>query len=58
MNNYVDKGFFSHTATARPYWGGDVNVTSLRPAPRLHAGQSGGGFHNTIAKLVSVFSKR
>ncbi len=57
MTNRFDQGFFSHTATARPYWGGDVSVSNLHAAPRLHAGQSGGGFHSTIAKLISVFTK-
>jgi hypothetical protein len=53
MNQRFDKGFFTHTATARPYWGGDVSV-SLRPAPRMYAAASSGGLRSTLARVFAA----
>ena len=58
MNKRFDQGFFSHTATARPYWGGDVSVTQLRPAPGLHAGNSGAGLRGAISKVLTAIAGR
>jgi len=58
MTNRFDQGFFSHTATARPYWGGDVSVTNLRSAPGLHAGNSSLRLRNAVSKVLAVITKR
>ncbi len=58
MNNRFDQGFFSYTATARPYWGGDVTVTSLRTAPSLRAGNSSLRLRNAVSKVLAAITKR
>jgi hypothetical protein len=53
MSQHFDKGFFTHTATARPYWGGDVSV-SFRPAPRRNAGVPRAGLRNAFARVFAA----
>jgi len=55
MYQTPDKGFFTHTATARPYWMGDVNITNLRPAPRR---QGGSGLKQTVVKVIAAIAGR
>jgi hypothetical protein len=53
MSQRFDQGFFSHTATARPYWGGDVSVT-FRPAPRLNGAASSGGLRKAVSRVIAA----
>jgi|AP12_2_1047962.scaffolds.fasta_scaffold10088_3 hypothetical protein len=57
MNQRVDKGFFTHTATARPYWGGDVSV-SFGPAPRRNAGVPRAGLRHALARVFAAVTGR
>jgi hypothetical protein len=57
MYERFDRGFLTHTANARPYWGGDVSITNLRPAPRRNAA-TGANLRDRIARLIAAIAGR
>jgi hypothetical protein len=57
MYDHFDRSFFTHTATARPYWGGDVSVTNLRPAPRRNAGEPHVSLREAVAKFFGALTR-
>ena len=57
MYERFDRGFLTHTANARPYWGGDVSITNLRPAPRRN-GAAGASLRDTVVKLIAAIAGR
>jgi hypothetical protein len=63
MAHRFDQGFLSHTATARPFWAGDVDVSRLHDAPRLyqvgsHRMSASNGLRRQIARLVTAITGR
>jgi len=63
MAQQFNQGFLSHTATARPFWASDVDVTRLHGAPREHQVGSrrmsaSTGLRRQIGRLVSAVTGR